>query len=85
LKSLTGHPQGACGAAGVAATVLGMRDGVIHPTLNLTATDPECDLDYIPHQPRQMDVETAVCNCIAFGSKNAALVVRRISTFGVAR
>jgi 3-oxoacyl-[acyl-carrier-protein] synthase II len=84
LKSLTGHPQGACGAAGVAATVLGMRDGVIHPTLNLTETDPECDLDYIPHQPRRMDVETAVCNCIAFGSKNAALVVRRISTSGAA-
>lgn len=77
LKSLIGHPQGACGAAGLASTLLGMRDGVVHPTLNVDEADPECDLDYVPKQARPLDVETAVCNCIAFGSKNAALVVRR--------
>jgi 3-oxoacyl-[acyl-carrier-protein] synthase II len=52
LKSIIGHPQGASGAAGVVATLLGMRDGWFHPTLNLDHPDPECDLDYIPHRPR---------------------------------
>jgi 3-oxoacyl-[acyl-carrier-protein] synthase II len=78
LKSLIGHPQGACGAAGVAATVLGMRDGVFHPTLNLENADPECDLDYIPRQARMLECEYAVANCIAFGSKNSALVLRKL-------
>ncbi len=77
LKSIIGHPQGACGAAGVAATLLGMRDGRFHPTLNLDQPDPECDLDYIPHRARELQVEVALCNCIGFGSKNAALVLRR--------
>jgi 3-oxoacyl-[acyl-carrier-protein] synthase II len=77
LKSIIGHPQGACGAAGVAATLLGMRDGRFHPTLNLDCPDPECDLDYIPHRAREVQVDVALCNCIGFGSKNAALVLRR--------
>ena len=78
LKSLIGHPQGACGAAGVAATLLAMRDGVAHPTLNVDCPDPECDLDYIAHSARPLEIEHAVANCIAFGSKNSALVLRRI-------
>jgi 3-oxoacyl-[acyl-carrier-protein] synthase II len=77
IKSLIGHPQGACGAAGLAATLLAMRDGKVPPTINLDEPDPECDLDYVAHQARSVDIETAVCNCIAFGSKNSALVVRR--------
>ncbi len=77
LKSLIGHPQGACGAAGVAATLLGMRDGVAHPTINVDEPDPECDLDYIPEAGRKLDIEYAVANCIAFGSKNSALVLKR--------
>jgi 3-oxoacyl-[acyl-carrier-protein] synthase II len=78
LKSLIGHPQGACGAAGVAATLLAMRDGVAPPTINLEDPDPECDLDYIPNQARRLDCEYALANCIAFGSKNSALVLRRV-------
>jgi len=77
LKSLIGHPQGACGAAGVAATLLAMRDGVLPPTANLDVPDPECDLDYIPEPGRHADFEYAVANCIAFGSKNSALVLRK--------
>jgi 3-oxoacyl-[acyl-carrier-protein] synthase II len=76
-KSMVGHPQGACGAAGLAATILGMRAGVLHPTINLDAPDPACDLDYIPHASRRAEVDVALCNCIAFGSKNSAVVVRR--------
>jgi 3-oxoacyl-[acyl-carrier-protein] synthase II len=77
LKSMLGHPQGACGAAGVAAILLAMRDGQVHPTINLEETDPQCDLDYVPGKARVLTFEYALANCIAFGSKNAALVVRR--------
>jgi 3-oxoacyl-[acyl-carrier-protein] synthase II len=77
LKSLIGHPQGACGAAGVAATLLAMRDGVLPPTANLDVPDPECDLDYVREAGRRADFEYAVANCIAFGSKNSALVLRK--------
>ena len=52
IKSMIGHPQGACGAAGVAATVLGMRDGFLPPTINLDEPDPECDLDYVAELAR---------------------------------
>jgi 3-oxoacyl-[acyl-carrier-protein] synthase II len=78
LKSMIGHPQGACGAAGIAATLLSMRDGVVPPTINVDEPDPECDLDYIPDAGRKLQVEHAVANCIAFGSKNSAMVLRRV-------
>jgi 3-oxoacyl-[acyl-carrier-protein] synthase II len=76
LKSLIGHPQGACGAAGVAATLLAMRDSILPPTANVDIPDPECDLDYIPEPGRRASFEYAVANCIAFGSKNSALVLK---------
>ncbi|MEP6715284.1 MAG: beta-ketoacyl-[acyl-carrier-protein] synthase family protein [Terriglobia bacterium] len=78
LKSLIGHPQGACGAAGMAATLLAMRDGIVPPTINLENADPECDLDYVPNVARSLECEYALANCIAFGSKNSALVLRRL-------
>jgi len=77
IKSMIGHAQGACGAAGVAATVLGMRDGFLPPTINLDEPDPACDLDYVPNSARRADIEAALCNCIGFGSKNSALVLAR--------
>jgi 3-oxoacyl-[acyl-carrier-protein] synthase II len=76
LKSQIGHPQGACGAAGVAATLVAMQSGQIPPTINLENPDPDCDLDYVPAAGRRKAIEHAVCNCIAFGSKNSALVLR---------
>jgi 3-oxoacyl-[acyl-carrier-protein] synthase II len=76
LKSQIGHPQGACGAAGVAATLVAMKVGQIPPTINLQTADPECDLDYVAQPGRRKAIEHAVCNCIAFGSKNSALVLR---------
>ena len=77
IKSMIGHPQGACGAAGLAATVLGMRDGFLPPTINLDDPDPECDLDYVANRARPASIANALCNCIGFGSKNSALVVTR--------
>jgi 3-oxoacyl-[acyl-carrier-protein] synthase II len=79
VKSMIGHPQGACGAAGVAATLLAMRDRVLPPTINVDEPDTECDLDYVTQGGRNMEIETAVANCIAFGSKNSALLLRRVA------
>ena len=79
LKSQIGHPQGASGAAGIAATIAAMETGKLPPTINVEVPDPECDLDYIPEPGRSADIEYAVCNCIAFGSKNSALVLRKVA------
>lgn len=77
-KSMIGHPQGACGAAGIAATVLSLSQKKVHPTINLNDTDVDCDLDYVANESRDSDAEYALCNCIAFGSKNSAMVLRLI-------
>jgi 3-oxoacyl-[acyl-carrier-protein] synthase II len=78
-KSQIGHPQGASGAAGLAAALCAIQTGFIPPTINLDEAAPECDLDYTPNRARERDVRVALCNCIGFGSKNSALVVERVS------
>jgi 3-oxoacyl-[acyl-carrier-protein] synthase II len=77
-KSMIGHPQGACGAAGVAASLMTFRDRLFSPTINLEDQDPECDLDYIPEPGRHAEVDVVVCNTIGFGSKNSALVLKSV-------
>jgi 3-oxoacyl-[acyl-carrier-protein] synthase II len=77
VKSMIGHPQGASGAAGVVAAILGMNDNFLPPTINYAEADPECDLNYIPNRALHRSTEVALCNCIGFGSKNSALVVAR--------
>jgi 3-oxoacyl-[acyl-carrier-protein] synthase II len=77
-KSQIGHPQGATGAAGVGAALLALEKGIIPPTINLDIPDPNCDLDYVPNAARTAEVNTALCNCIGFGSKNSALVLKKI-------
>jgi 3-oxoacyl-[acyl-carrier-protein] synthase II len=57
---------------------MAMECGKLPPTINLDKPDPECDLDYIPEAGRHAKIEHAICNCIAFGSKNSALVLRKI-------
>ena len=78
LKSQIGHAQGACGAAGLAATLVAMQSGQIPPTINLEKPDPHCDLDYVPEPGRKAAIEHAICNCVGFGSKNSALVLRQL-------
>ena len=78
LKSQIGHPQGACGAAGVAATLISMKHNQLSPTINVESADPDCDLDYSSEAGREVKIEHAICNCIAFGSKNSALALRRV-------
>ncbi|HYG09539.1 MAG TPA: beta-ketoacyl-[acyl-carrier-protein] synthase family protein [Pyrinomonadaceae bacterium] len=79
-KSQIGHPQGASGAAGLAAALCAMHTNMIPPTINLDEPDPACDLDYVPNIAREAQVRVALCNCIGFGSKNSALVVEKVSS-----
>lgn len=75
-KSMVGHPQGASGALGVAVTALSLYDGVLTPTINIEDQDPECDMDYIANEGREKPIRVAVSNCISFGSKNSAIVLK---------
>ncbi|HEY5163768.1 MAG TPA: beta-ketoacyl synthase, partial [Terriglobales bacterium] len=59
-------------------TLVAMHHGQLPPTINRDQPDPECDLDYVPEPGRKHAIEHAVCNCIAFGSKNSALVLRNV-------
>ncbi len=79
LKSQIGHAQGACGSASVAATLIAMEHSKIPPTINLDTPDSECDLDYVPDVGRQTGIEHAICNCVGFGSKNSALVLKKLA------
>ena len=78
-KSHTGHMLGAAGAVEAAVCVLAIHRGVIPPTINLEEPDPECDLDYVPEGPREMDVRIALSNSFGFGGQNACLVFRPAS------
>jgi nodulation protein E len=76
-KSMHGHALGAAAALECVATALALRDGVLPPTANYSVPDPECDLDVIPNQARQAQVEFAISNSFAFGGLNAVLALRR--------
>jgi 3-oxoacyl-[acyl-carrier-protein] synthase II len=78
LKSQIGHPQGATGAAGIGATLFALNEGRLPPTINLDEADQDCDLDYVANEGRAGRIETALCNCIGFGSKNSALVLKSV-------
>jgi len=77
-KSMTGHLLGAAGGVEIIASILSIKDGVVPPTINLEVPDPECDLDYVPNEAREMDVNVAVSNSFGFGGHNATLVVKKI-------
>ena len=76
-KSMTGHLLGGAGGLEAGISVLALRDQTLPPTINLEKADPECDLDYVPNTGRETRIDAALCNCIAFGSKNSALVFRK--------
>lgn len=77
-KSMTGHTLGAAGGIEAIATVQALATGVLPPTRNYIDPDPELDLDYIPNEARQQQVDVALSTNFAFGGQNAALLFKRV-------
>jgi len=77
-KSMTGHLLGAAGGIEAIFSILAIRDNVAPPTTNLITPDPECDLDYVPNQAREMQIDVALTNSFGFGGTNGTLVLKRI-------
>lgn len=76
-KSMTGHLLGAAGGVEAIISVLSIYNNTVPPTINLDNPDPECDLDYVAHKPRQIKVDYALSNSFGFGGTNACLLFRR--------
>ncbi len=76
-KSMTGHLLGAAGGIEAVFSILAIRDGILPPTINLDHPDPLCDLDYVPHQARKVDVNVALSNSFGFGGTNATIIFRK--------
>jgi 3-oxoacyl-[acyl-carrier-protein] synthase II len=79
-KSMTGHLLGGAGGLEAGLSVLAIRDKILPPTINYEYPDPECDLDYVPNQPRKAEIEYALSNSFGFGGTNAALLFKRYSS-----
>ena len=73
-KSMTGHALGGAGAIEAVAVVKTIETGIIHPTINLTNPDENCDLDFVPNEARKVDVRSALSNNFGFGGQNACVV-----------
>jgi 3-oxoacyl-[acyl-carrier-protein] synthase II len=76
-KSITGHLMGAAGGVEAIATALSIERGMIHPTINYEFPDPECDLDYVPNEPRKVEVKTAMSISAGFGGVNSVILMRQ--------
>lgn len=76
-KSMIGHMIGAAGVVEAAVGVLSMRAGAVHATINQEEPDPECDLDYVPNEPRDLAFSHFISNSFGFGGHNVSLVISR--------
>ena len=76
-KSMTGHLLGATGGLEAILALKAIGEGILPPTINLDHPDPACDLDYVPHQARKMEIRTAMSNTFGFGGVNAVLIFRK--------
>src|SRR3954468_22075515 len=79
-KGATGHCLGAAGAVEAIFTTLAVRDGKLPPTINYHDADPECDLDYIPNEARDAELDIAVSNSFGFGGHNACIVLGKLDS-----
>jgi 3-oxoacyl-[acyl-carrier-protein] synthase II len=77
-KSMTGHLLGAAGAIEAIATILAIKEGIVPPTINLDAADPECDLNYTPNKAEKVDLTLGLSNSLGFGGHNACVAFRKI-------
>jgi 3-oxoacyl-[acyl-carrier-protein] synthase II len=78
-KSMTGHLLGAAGGLEAVITALSLARGVVPPTINLDQLDPQCDLDFVPHQARALRAKAALSNSFGFGGHNVALLMKPVS------
>lgn len=76
-KSMTGHLLGAAGAIEAIATIMTIRDGIVHPTINNEDPDPEITMDYVPNESRTADVKAAISNTFGFGGHNASICFKK--------
>jgi 3-oxoacyl-[acyl-carrier-protein] synthase II len=76
-KSMIGHMLGAAGGVEAIFSILAIHDQVAPPTINLDNPDPDCDLDYVPHEARQMDINVALSNSFGFGGTNGTLIFKK--------
>lgn len=77
-KSMTGHLLGATGGVEMVACLLALKKGIIPPTINYEKSDPDCDLDYVPNQSREVKVKIVMSNSMGFGGHNAVLLLKKI-------
>ena len=77
-KSMTGHLLGAAGAIEAAAVCKAIEDNIVPPTINLDTPDPDCDLDYVPNEARDLEVNVAMSNNSGFGGHNASIVFKSV-------
>jgi 3-oxoacyl-[acyl-carrier-protein] synthase II len=76
-KSMTGHLLGAAGGIEAVFSALAIHEKTLPPTINYNTPDPDCDLDYVPNEPRQTEVDYVLCNNSGFGGANACLIFKR--------
>ena len=78
-KSMVGHLLGAAGGVELIACIFSIEESIVHATINYETPDPECDLDYVPNEPREKQVQSALSNSLGFGGHNATLIIKKFN------